>query len=105
MSKENLISHIVIFWLKPNVSEDKKNEIITNAKKLDKISGLKSFHIGKMMPSNRDVVDNTYDFAFNMTFTSKVDLETYLNHKLHQEFVNIYIKPNIKTLKVYDFVL
>lgn len=105
MLNETLISHIVVFWLKPNLSEDVKNEIITNAKKLDKIPGLKSFHIGTMMPSSRDVVDNTYDFAFNMTFSSKVDLETYLNHKLHQEFVNLFIKPNIEKLRVFDFSL
>jgi hypothetical protein len=105
MINQTIISHIVVFWLKSNVSEEKKDEIISEAKKLDKIPGLKSFHIGNMLPSSRDVVDNTYDFAFNMTFTSKVDLETYLNHNLHQEFVNLFIKPNIEKLRVFDFSL
>ena len=102
MSK-SIISHIVIFWLKKNVNETQKQTIIANADVLNTIPGLQSFHIGKMIPSERDVVDKSYDFAFNMTFNSQKDLDAYISHSIHQEFVRINIEPNIKQIKVYDF--
>lgn len=102
MSK-TLISHIVVFWLKEGINELQKKTIITNADTLNNIPGLQSFHIGKMIPSERDVVDNSYDFAFNMTFNSQKDLDSYISHSIHQEFVRINIEPNIKQIKVYDF--
>ena len=103
MNSRNLISHIVVFWLKEDINNSIKDTIISNANRLNQIPGLQSFHIGKMLPSERDVVDNTYDFAFNMTFNSQKDLDFYINHKIHQEFVEKNIKPNIKQIKVYDF--
>ena len=101
---KDLLTHIVVFWLKPDCKY-KLDEILNAALSLNEIPGLISFDLGKMISSERDVVDKTYDFAFNMTFSSKQDLDSYICHEIHEDFVNKHVKPNIEKIKVFDFSL
>ena len=101
--KNKTISHIVIFWLKKEITNTQRNSIIEAAKTLETIPGIVTFQYGKMIPSDRKIVDSTYDFALNITFQSEKDLNIYLEHKTHTSYVNSYIKPNIEKIQVYDF--
>jgi hypothetical protein len=54
-----MFSHVVIFWANPS-KPDAPNELIAAAKKyLASIPGIVNFHVGKMVNSHRDVVDQT----------------------------------------------
>jgi hypothetical protein len=98
-----MFSHVVIFWTpkdKPNAAE----ELIAGAKKyLAPIPGTLSFHVGKMVPSHRPVVDQSYQVALNITFTDKKAQDDYQVHPLHLEFVEKVFKPNCEKVVVYDF--
>ena len=63
-----MFSHIVIFWTdsaQPNAAD----ELIAGANKyLKAIPGVLQFHVGKMSPSPRPVVDQTYQVALNLIF-------------------------------------
>ena len=51
---------------------------IAGAKKyLAPIPGVLSFHIGKMVPSHRPVVDQSYQVALNLVFPSKQAQDDY----------------------------
>lgn len=98
-----MFSHVVIFWTdpaKPNATD----ELIAGAEKyLRSIPGLLSFHVGRMSPSHRDVVDQSYQVGLNLTFASKEDEAAYQVHPQHLEFVEKSFKPNCVKVVIYDF--
>ena len=98
-----MFSHVVIFWtdpMKPNAAA----ELINGAEKyLKPIPGVLSFHVGKMAPSHRPVVDQSYQVALNLVFPDKKAQDDYQVHPLHIEFVEKAFKPNCAKVVVYDF--
>ena len=76
---------------------------IAAAKKyLASIPGIVSFHVGKMVTSHREVVDQTYQVALNIQFRSKQAQDEYQDHPQHLEFVK-QCKPLFAKLIIYDF--
>lgn len=98
-----MFSHIVIFWTdpaQPNAAE----ELIAGANKyLQSIPGVLQFHVGKMVPSHRPVVNQTYQVALNVTFVDKKAQDDYQVHPLHLEFVQKVFRGVCKKVVVYDF--
>src|ERR1041384_5467680 len=98
-----MFSHVVIFWTDPN-SPKASDELIEGANKfLKPIPGVVQYHIGKMVPSHRPVVDQSYQVALNLVFPSKKAQDDYQVHPQHIEFVEKVFKPNCKKVVVYDF--
>jgi hypothetical protein len=98
-----MFSHVVIFWTKPEIP-NAADELIAGAEKyLKPIPLAKSFHIGKMSKSPRDVVDQSYQVALNLQFESKEQEQAYQVHPMHIEFVEKAFRPNCKKVVVYDF--
>ena len=98
-----MFSHVVIFWVRPEVS-DATAQLVAGAEKyLRSIPGLLSFHVGKMSPSERSVVDQSYQVALNLQFASKADEHAYQIHPQHIEFVEKVFKPNCEKAVIYDF--
>jgi hypothetical protein len=98
-----MFAHVVIFWTDPAIENapDKLLEGIT--KYLKPIPGTVFFHAGKMAPSHRPVVDQTYQVALNLVFPSKQAQDDYQIHPLHLEFVEKVFKPCCRKVVVYDF--
>lgn len=98
-----MFSHVVIFWTNPD-KPNAADELIAGAEKyLRPIPGLSSFHIGRMVRSHRDVVDQSYQVALNLQFANKRLQDEYQIHPLHVEFVEKAFKPNCQRAVVYDF--
>ncbi|HYR57910.1 MAG TPA: Dabb family protein [Chthoniobacteraceae bacterium] len=98
-----MFSHVVIFWTKPELP-NAADELVAGAKKyLRPIPGVKSFHVGRMAKSHRDVVDQSYQVALNVIFENKRQQDDYQVHPMHLEFVEKAFKPNCERLVVYDF--
>jgi hypothetical protein len=98
-----MFSHVVIFWTDPDKPAAADELIAGAGKYLRPIPGIVSFHIGKMVPSHRDVVDQTYQVALNLQFTDKQQQDDYQVHPLHLEFVEKSFKPNCRRVVIYDF--
>jgi len=98
-----MFSHIVVFWTdpaQPNATE----ELIAGANKyLKNIPGLLQFHVGKMSPSPRPVVEQSYQVAMNMAFPSKAAEQAYQVHPQHIEFVEKVFKRVCTKASIYDF--
>ena len=98
-----MLSHIVIFWTNPgqlNATE----ELIAGANKyLKNVPGVLQFHVGKMSPSPRPVVEQSYQVAMNITFPSKAAEQAYQIHPQHLEFVEKVFKPTCNKAVIYDF--
>jgi hypothetical protein len=101
--KNIMFSHVVIFWTDPS-NPAAADEVIAGANKcLRPIPGLLHFHAGKMAPSHRAVVDQSYQVALNLVFPDKKTQDDYQTHPSHIEFVEKYFKPLVKRVVVYDF--
>ena len=98
-----MFSHIVIFWTDP-AQPKAADELIAGANKyLKAIPGVLHFHVGKMSPSPRPVVEQSYQVALNLVFPSKQAEQAYQVHPLHLEFVEKVFKPTCKKAVIYDF--
>lgn len=98
-----MFSHIVIFWTDP-ANPDAADEFLAGANKLLKnIPGVVQFHVGKMVPSPRPVVEQSYQVALNLVFPDKKTQDDYQVHPQHVEFVEKYVKRLVKKVVVYDF--
>ena len=98
-----MFSHVVIFWTDP-ANPKAADELVAGAKQyLEPIPGVLSFHIGRMVPSHRPVVDQSYQVALNLIFDSKQAQDEYQLHPLHVEFVEKVFKPACTKVVVYDF--
>lgn len=98
-----MFSHIVIFWADPTKPKAADDLIAGANQYLKPIPGVLSFHIGKMVPSHRPVVDQSYQVALNIIFPDKKSQDDYQTHPLHIEFVEKAFKPNCVKVAVYDF--
>jgi hypothetical protein len=97
-----MFSHVVIFWAdpaKPNATD----ELLAGAKLyLPSVPGVIHFHAGKMAPSHRGVVDQSYQVGLNIQFETKQAQDAYQDHPRHLEFVE-KCKPLWTKVVIYDF--
>ena len=102
-TKADMFSHVVIFWTPPN-KPNAADELVAGAEQyLKPIPGVLSFHVGRMVPSHRPVVDQSYQVALNIVFPDKATQDAYQMHPQHLEFVEKVFKPNCAKVVVYDF--
>lgn len=98
-----MFSHVVIFWTDP-ANPAAAAELLAGMEKwLRPIPGALHFHCGKMHPSPRDVVDQSYQVALNIVFPDKAAEDAYQEHPLHLEFVDKVFKKVCVRAVVYDF--
>ena len=98
-----MFSHIVVFWTDP-VNPNAADELLAGVNQLLKnIPGVLQFHVGKMTPSHRPVVEQSYQVALNLIFQDKKAQDDYQVHPQHVEFVEKYVKRLVKKVVVYDF--
>ena len=98
-----MFSHIVIVWTNP-ADPRAADELIAGANKhLKDIPGILKFHVGKMSPSPRPVVDQSYQVALNLIFPSKAAEQAYQVHPQHIEFVEKVFKRTCQKAVIYDF--
>ncbi len=98
-----MFSHVVIFWTDP-AQPNAVEELIAGANKyLKDIPGVLSFHVGRMSPSPRPVVEQSYQVALNLVFPTKAAEQAYQVHPQHVEFVEKVFKRTCKKVVIYDF--
>jgi hypothetical protein len=98
-----MFSHVVIFWTKPENPKAAEELVAGMQHYLKPIPGVLQFHVGRMVPSQRPVVDQSYQVALNVSFPDKQMQDAYQVHPLHLEFVEKVFKPNCAKVTVYDF--
>lgn len=99
----NMFSHVVIFWThadQPKAADELVEGMNTYLKP---IPGVIQFHVGRMVPSTRPVVEQSYQVALNLVFPDKKAQDDYQVHPLHIEFVEKVFKRVCAKVVVYDF--
>lgn len=97
------VDHVVIVWLK----EAERNNagraaLIECGQMLRTIPGLASLSTGTAVPSDRPVVDDSFDVAFHFKFASVADMHAYVSHPTHIAFLKTCTSANVERILVYD---
>jgi hypothetical protein len=96
------INHVVLAWFKDTVSAAEIAEIRARSLELRGIPGLETIQAGSAVPSERPIVDDSFDLGLVMGFESVQAMQVYLTHPSHLAFVERYLKGKVERLLVYD---
>ncbi len=98
------VTHVVMVWLKQPGNEQQRTAFIKASEQLNSLPGIVNRHVGVVVPSNRSIVDDTFDVAVTVTMESPMALKNYLNHPKHKKILQEKIKPLTNRVVVYDFM-
>jgi len=101
---DDKVVHVVLLWLKEPGNNQHIQKIIDTSYKLHEIPELIKLRVGKSIPSDRKIVDDSFDVGLYMTFNNEEDMQLYLDHPKHKEIVKSVLKPLVSRILVYDFV-
>ena len=96
--------HTVFFWMNDTVSEAEKLVFESGLEILGTVPSIEKYYYGKPAGTPRDVVDNSYDYAWIVHFADAGAQDEYQEHEIHLEFVDKY-QHLWEHVKVYDTVL
>ncbi|HEY1051491.1 MAG TPA: Dabb family protein [Prosthecobacter sp.] len=97
------VEHVVLVWLKrPGNAADRAAVIAAARKFRAEISQIQHLSVGTAVPSERPVVDDSFDVGLVMRFANAADMTAYEKHPVHQKAVAEILKPIAKKLLVYD---
>lgn len=98
-----VIHHVVLVWLDDSGDEDKRRRVIEASRGLAGIPGVLEVEVGTVVPSGREIVDDSFDVGIHMTFLSEPEMEGYIRHPDHVATVRNVIAPLAERITVYDF--
>jgi len=96
------IEHIVFVWLKQPGNSFAQDTIIKASQALKAIPGVIALRTGKAVPSQRRIVDSSFDVALIITLIDQAALDAYLVHPLHRRVVDEIMLPLVNRIRVYD---
>lgn len=103
VQQQNGLNHIVMIWLKDAGNTKHRQAVISASEQLRKIAGIKALRIGEALPSDRPIVDDSFDIGIYMLFTDQAAMKTYTNHPAHKAIVKNQVMPLAKKIVIYDF--
>ncbi len=99
---ETVFIHTVYFWFKDGVTDEQKEAFKKNGLgALAKAPTIHKVFYGPPAGTPREVVDNSYDFAWICHFKSAADQDAYQVEPIHLKFVEDY-KDLWERVQVYD---
>ncbi|MGB3850870.1 MAG: Dabb family protein [Tunicatimonas sp.] len=79
--------HNVYFWMNNPDDAEARRKLEAGIKSLSTIKLVKSFHLGRPVPSDRDVVDGSYAYHLMLQFDRPEDQAAYQTAPVHEQFV------------------
>ncbi|MEN9991074.1 MAG: hypothetical protein RLZZ224_776 [Verrucomicrobiota bacterium] len=97
------VDHVVLFWQKKPGNAGDRKELIAAIERLRVIEGILWLDYGTAVPSERAVVDDSFDVALSIRFKDVKALQAYEADPRHMKEVNEVLLPLTKKVQVYDF--
>ena len=101
-SETSGIKHVVLCWLNEPGDQSDIEAVMKASIKLKGISEVDSLVIGRPVPSDRKIVDDSFDIGLVLNFHSQKDLDIYLDHPEHVRRVKEALAPKCQRILVYD---
>ncbi len=99
------VEHIVIVWLQEPGNAEHRARIISESQVLREIPGVMELRAGGMLPSQRAIVNSSFDVALIVSLQDAAAMADYLSHPLHVKLVEDTLKPLVAKIQVFDFTL
>jgi len=103
-----MIVHVVLFRLKPGLSEDARNALAaTLARATREIPSIRRARIGSRITIGRayeQLMTTDYAFAAILEFDDRSALQTYLDHPAHEQLAQRFY-ASVGEALTYDFEL
>jgi hypothetical protein len=96
------VSHVVICWLKRPGSYEDLQRVLKAYRTLIDIPGVTEVTVGTAIPSQRPVVDSSYDVGMVIRFRNEAAMRDYDQYPVHRAAVESTIKPLVERFVVYD---
>ncbi|MBT3636260.1 MAG: Dabb family protein [Opitutae bacterium] len=96
------IHHFVLCWLKEPGNLEHRKQIIEASKTFRRIPGVLEARAGVAVPSDRTIVDDSFDVGILIVVRDKDSLSSYLEHPLHQRAKEDTLLPLVAKILVYD---
>lgn len=97
------INHVVLIWLKEPANQQHRQTVISASEELKSIPGIEKLRAGEALPSDRKIVDDSFDVGVYMLFKNKSAMQRYTSHPEHVEIVKSRIAPLAEKIVIYDF--
>lgn len=97
------VNHTILIWLKDAGNPEQRRQIIEATRTLQQIPGVIAVRAGSVMPSDRNVVDDSFDVGVHMLFADRQSMERYTSNPEHVRIVNQVVMPLTQRLVIYDF--
>ncbi len=98
-----MLSHIVLFWLKEDLSDAKRSAFREGLESLKAVETARGLYIGAPAETgDRPVIDKTYSFALTVLFDTIQDHDAYQVHPLHQGFLKQF-GTFWSRVQIYDY--
>ena len=78
--------HSVYFWLKDDLTQDQLLSFHEKLLALTKIDTVQESYVGVPAPTDRPIIDRTYDAALILAFDNKEQHDIYQDHPVHDNF-------------------
>lgn len=78
--------HVVNFWLKQGINDADRAAFVKGVTSLGTIKDLSAFHVGIPAPTDRPVIDRSYDYCLVCAFDSKEQHDAYQIDPIHDDF-------------------
>lgn len=102
-ASKGTVQHIVVCWLHKPGDELARAQLIGTSLGFKDLPGVVDVTAGPPLPSDRPVVDDSFDVAIVMTFRDEAALRAYETHPAHKKAVESVLKPLVARHVVYDF--
>ena len=101
--KENVIHHVVLCWLKEPGNLEHRQQIVEATESFSQIPGVLAARAGQVVPSDRSIVDDSFDVGILILVPDSKRLTEYLEHPIHQKAKQDILLPLVDKIMVYDF--
>lgn len=101
---EGTVSHVIMVWLKEPGNAKMREQFVDASRELNTLPGIISRHVGMAMPSDRSIVDDSFDVAVTVTLKDKAAFQAYMDNPKHKKIVEAKLKPLVDKIVAYDFI-
>jgi hypothetical protein len=98
------VHHVVICWLKQPGDSAARSRLVEVSRSFASLPGVLQVTAGAVLPSDRGIVDSSFDVAIVMTFANRQALADYLESPRHRQATHEVLRPLTSKVIVYDFV-
>ena len=100
---DHALYHVVLCWPKEPGNDQTRQEIVEVSKSFRDIPGVLDVRVGRVVPSDQKIVDDSFDVAILIIVPDRKRLAEYLQHPVHQKAKSEILLPLVDRIVVYDF--